>query len=253
MGAPVTAIVNEAFVRRFLGRLNPLGRLIARDGEPGQVAPKAEIVGVVKDAVYRNPREAIPPTVYLSMAQMDQMWPFASLTVRATAGSPALLTKAVTAELTRVDPGLSLSFRLLSDDLRSSVMGERLLAMLSAFFGGLALLLAGMGLYGVTSYGVSQRRTEIGVRMALGAEAKGVIRLVLGQAVRLVALGLVIGAAFSLWASRFVSTLLFGLEPRDPATLAGAAAVLMAISLVAAGLPARRAARIDPAQVLREG
>ena len=152
-----------------------------------------------------------------------------------------------------MDPGLSLSFRLLSDDLRSSVMGERLLALLSAFFGGLALLLAGMGLYGVTSYGVSQRRTEIGVRMALGAEAAGVIRLVLGQAVRLVALGLVIGTAFSLWASRFVSTLLFGLEPRDPATLAGAAAVLMAISLVAAGLPARRAARIDPAQVLREG
>ena len=89
--------------------------------------------------------------------------------------------------------------------------------------------------------------------MALGAEATGVIRLVLGQAVRLVALGLVIGAAFSLWASRFVSTLLFGLEPRDPATLAGAAAALMAIGLVAAGLPARRAARIDPAQVLREG
>jgi putative ABC transport system permease protein len=254
MGAQAVAIVNEAFVRRFLSAENALGRQLVRESEPGLTPPPAEIVGVAKDAVYRSPREPIPPTVYLSLAQMGpDMWPFASLTLRAATGSPALLAKAVTSELATVDPRLSLSFRLLSDDLRSSLMGERLLAMLSAFFGGLALLLAGMGLYGVTSYGVSRRRTEIGVRMALGAEASGVIRLVLGQAVRLVALGLVIGTGFSLWASRFVSTLLFGLEPYDPATLAGAAAVLTAISLVAAGLPARRASQIDPAQVLREG
>ena len=177
----------------------------------------------------------------------------AGIGVRATGGSPALLSKDVVAAVGTVDPNLSLTFKLFADQVGASVMRERIVALLSAFFGGLALLLAGIGLYGVTSYGVSQRRTEIGVRMALGAEASGVVRLVLGRALRLVAVGLLIGVAVSLWASRLVTTLLFGLEPRDLPTLLAAAIVLAVISLLAAGLPARRAARIDPAQVLREG
>ena len=129
---------------------------------------------------------------------------------------------------------------------------ERLVAALSGFFGALALLLAGIGLYGVTAYGVSRRRTEIGVRMALGAEPGRVVRLVLARVAWLVAAGVVIGGAVSLWAAKFLGTLLFGLSPRDPATLAGAALTLVAVGLVTAWFPARRASRIDPTEVLRQ-
>jgi ABC-type antimicrobial peptide transport system permease subunit len=130
---------------------------------------------------------------------------------------------------------------------------ERLVAILSGFFGALALVLAAIGLFGMTSHAVARRRGEIGVRMALGADASKVVRLMLGRVVLLMGLGVLVGAAISLWASRFVSTLLYGLTPRDPITLAGAAAVLIAVGILAAYLPARRAARIDPAEVLREG
>ena len=132
-------------------------------------------------------------------------------------------------------------------------MRERVLALLGGFFGGLALLLAGIGLYGVTSYAVTLRRGEIGVRMALGADVARVLRLVLGRAARLVVYGVVIGAGLSLWLSTFVSTLLFGLEPRDLATLAAAVVLMAVVGTLAAFLPAWRAARIDPVEVLREG
>jgi predicted permease len=254
-GAPSVAIVNEAFAKRFLGGGSPVGRVLLREGSPQRRPPPLEIVGLVADTVYRSPRDAMEPIVYLSMGQLsaDEAWPFATLGVRAAGGSPALLTRDVAAAVEGVDPNLSLTFKLFSDQVGASVMRERIVALLSGFFGALALLLAGIGLYGVTSYGVSRRRTEIGVRMALGAEASGVLGLILGRALRLVALGLVIGAAVSLWAARFVSSLLFGLEARDLPTLIAGAAVLTGISLLAAGIPARRAARIDPAQVLREG
>lgn len=127
------------------------------------------------------------------------------------------------------------------------------LIMLSGFFGALALLLAGIGLYGVTSYAVSRRRTEIGIRMALGADAGGVVRLVLRRVAVLVGIGVILGTGISIWASRFVGTLLYGLEPRDPTTLIGAALVLATIGALAGWLPARRAARIDPAEALRQG
>ena len=147
---------------------------------------------------------------------------------------------------------MSLRFRLLSDQVSAGMIRERVLAMLSGFFGGLALLLAAVGLYGVTSYAVGLRRTEIGVRMALGADARRVMRLVLGRVALLVGLGVVIGAGLSLWVGRYVGELLFGLEPRDPVTLAGAAVILVFVGTVAAWIPARKAASIDPIEVLRE-
>jgi predicted permease len=254
-GAPPVAIVNEAFARRFLGGQGPLGRVLQREGSPGRTPPPLGIVGLVKDTVYRSPRDPMEPIVYLPVLQLpaDETWAFGTLGVRTDAGSPVLLTRGVASALGGVDPRLSLTFRLFSEQVGAAVGRERIVAWLSGFFGGLALLLAGIGLYGVTSYAVSRRRTEIAVRMALGAEGRGVVRLVLGRTLRLVSLGVVIGATVSLWASRFVGSLLYGLEPRDLPTLLTAATTLAGICLVAAGLPARRAARIDPARVLREG
>jgi predicted permease len=254
-GAPRVAIVNEAFAKRFLAGQNPVGRVLRCQGPPQRQPPPVQVVGLVKDTVYRSPRDPMEPIVYLPLTQLDadETWPFATLGVRAVAGSPALLTRTIVAAVGNVDPHLSLTFRPFSEQVGASVMRERIVAWLSAFFGGLALLLAGIGLYGVTSYAVSRQRTEIAVRMALGAEARGVVRLVLLRALRLAALGLLIGTAVSLWVSRFVGSLLFGLEPRDLPTLAAAAATLAGICVLAAGLPARRASQIDPAQVLREG
>jgi putative ABC transport system permease protein len=139
--------------------------------------------------------------------------------------------------------------------VRAATVQERVIAMLSGFFGGLALLLAGIGLYGVMSYAVSRRRTEIGIRMALGAGPASAVRLVLLRVALLVGLGVAAGAGLSLWAAKFMeaSSLIYGLKPRDPGTLLTAVLVLSAIGAIAGYLPARRAARIDPARVLREG
>ena len=127
------------------------------------------------------------------------------------------------------------------------------MAMLSGSFGALGLLLSPLGLYGVTAYAMNRRRTEIGIRMAIGAAPARVVRLVLGRVTRLLGTGVVIGAGASLWASRFVAALLYGLEPHDPVTLTSSAAVLAAVGALAGWLPASRASRINPAEVLREG
>ena len=173
--------------------------------------------------------------------------------MRAASGPPALLTRSVAGALAGVDPALSLTFRTLDDQVDASLTQERLVAMLSGFFGALALLLAGLGLYGVMSYAVSRQRTEIGIRLALGASPRGVVGMVLGRVGVLVAAGVVAGGAATLWAAGFARTLLWGIEPRDPVTLAASAAVLAAVGALAGWLPARRASRVDPATVLREG
>jgi ABC-type antimicrobial peptide transport system permease subunit len=144
------------------------------------------------------------------------------------------------------------TFRPLADQVNASLVQERIVAWLSGFFGALALLLAGLGLYGITSYTVSRRRTEIGIRMALGAAPQRVVALVLGRVAILVGLGTIAGLAGSLWATQFVSTLLYGLQPRDPVTLAAAIVILTVIGAVAGWLPARRASRMDPARVLND-
>jgi ABC-type antimicrobial peptide transport system permease subunit len=175
-----------------------------------------------------------------------------SVSVRSASESPALLTRTIADAIARVNPDLALTFRPLAVQVNASLTQERLVAMLAGFFGGLALLLAGLGLYGVTSYAVSRRRTEIGIRMALGAAPAGVVRLVLARVTLLVGAGIVAGSALSVWAARFVSTLLYGLQPRDPVTIVSAAVALAAVGALAGWLPAYRASRIDPAEVLRD-
>jgi putative ABC transport system permease protein len=253
LGAPDVAIVNEAFARKFTGGANPIGRRIREPSSPGRPTPEREIVGYVADAAYRSLRDPVPATMYLPFEQTPTAPSGVSISVRAASGSPTLLTKGLASALTNVNGGVAITFRPVADQIDASLTQERLVAMLSGFFGVLALLLAALGLYGVTSYAVSRRRTEIGLRMALGAAPSGVVGMVLGRVAVLVGLGVIAGLGTSLWASTFVTPLLYGLQPRDPMTLLGAAVVLTAIGAVSGWIPATRAARIDPARVLRDG
>jgi predicted permease len=244
------AIVNQSLVRAFLDGQNPLGHTIT--SVPPQIPPM-EIVGVVADSVYGSPREQPSPTVYTPLAQWDgsAALRMMGLSVRAGRGPASALTKTIAAAIGSINRDLSLTFRTLTDQVNASLMQERLIAMLSACLGALALLLAGVGLYGVMSYAVAQRRTELGIRLALGARPAAVVRLVLSRAIWLVMTGVAVGILVSLCASRFVVTLLYGLTPRDPATVASAALVLIGVAVSAAVRPAWRAARIDPVATLR--
>jgi len=217
--------------------------------------PPKTIVGIVSDAVYVSVRDGVRPTVYIPLAQRALGGPTPSdvtISVRSSAGPPALLAPSVAAALTGVDRNLTLTFRPLQDRVNASLTQERLVALLTGFFGTLALLLAGLGLYGVTAYAVTRRRAEIGIRMALGAEPADVVRLVLVRVFVLVALGVIIGTAVSWWSAQFIASLLYDLQPRDAVTLVGAAVTLTAVGAIAGWLPAFRASRIDPAQVLRD-
>ena len=252
-GAPKVGIPNEAFVKKYV-KGPPIGQTIRYETGPSGM-DQVEIVGVAHDAAYRAVRDPIPPVLYLPMAQAHggEAPGRLSLSVRAASGSPALLTRSIAEAISRVDRDVSLTFRPLASYIDGALVRERLLAMLSGFFAGLALLLAGIGLYGMTAYSVSRRRAEIGIRMALGAHSARVVAMVLKKIALPVCLGLVAGGGLSYWAARYVGTLLYDLDARDPLTFAGAAIFLAVVSLFAAWVPARRAAAIDPARVLHEG
>jgi ABC-type antimicrobial peptide transport system permease subunit len=213
------------------------------------------IVGVVDDAVFESQREGIQAIVYLPVAQSMGIGPNdlteISIGVRPKAGAPMQLAPSVGAALRRVDPGLSYGFRPLTDHVQASVRQERVVAILSGFFGALALLIAALGLYGVTSYTVNRRFTEIGIRMALGAERRNVRGLVLGQSLTLTGVGMGCGLAGAAALTRYLRGMLFGLTPLDPATFIGAAALLAVVAAVAASIPAHRATRVDPLVALR--
>jgi ABC-type antimicrobial peptide transport system permease subunit len=162
------------------------------------------------------------------------------------------LRKSLEQAITTVDPHIVLTFRSLSDQWHASLTRERVMAQLAGFFGAIALLLAALGMYGVTAYAVSRRRGELGIRLALGAAPREVIRLVLARTSSLVAAGILAGIAVSVWGSTFVTGLIYGVPAADPLTLAGAALVLVAVGVAASWAPARRAARIDPGILLRE-
>src|SRR5574341_606995 len=252
-GAPRVAIVNETFARRFLNGANPIGRMVRESGGPPPQPAPAEVVGMVEDAVYRSLRDPVPPTLYLSLAQWERPGTFVALSLRsAVGGSPTALTRSLVNALGQVDRDLTLTLRPLADQVSASLTQERLVAMLAGFFGALALLLAGLGLYGVTAYAVHRRRGELGIRMALGAAPDGVVRLVLRRVAVLVGTGVLLGALASWWAAPLVRALLYGVDPRDPWMFAVAALVLALIGAVAGWMPARRAARIDPVDTLRE-
>src|SRR4051812_1951824 len=254
-GAPHAIVVNEALVKKYFGGGNAIGKTLREIARPGVPAPDLHIVGIVGDAVYLPLKEPIPPTMYQHVPQVEggPPGPGIDMSVRAAGTSPAMLSRSIADAVQRVDKDVTFTFRVYKQAIRANTVQERMVAMLSGFFGALALLLAALGLYGVMTYAVGRRRTEIGIRMALGAAPSAAVRLILQRATVLVMIGIVLGAGLSIWAARFATPLVFGVQPRDPATLAGAAAILAVIGALAGWLPARRASRIDPAQVLREG
>jgi hypothetical protein len=257
-GSELVAVVNETFARQFAEGRSLVGGTLRLGAAPD--SPQFRIVGLASDsgaAIYYGLRETIPSTVYFCIDQMSPsvrgFTPPQSFRIaaRPAQGDPLGLVRALASTIEQIDPDLKMSFRTMASYVDGTIRSERLAAMLAALFGSLALLLAGVGLYGVTAYVVSRRRTEIAIRIALGASAAVVVRAVLLRTVILVAAGVAVGAAVSFWASRLVGALLFGLQPRDPLTFVTAAAVLVSVALLAAWLPARRAARLDPAAVLK--
>jgi putative ABC transport system permease protein len=242
--APVV-LVNDAYARKFLTGRDPIGATVDR----------RTVVGVVSDAVFGSVRGGMRPTLYLPLSRAPEKdgppGMTVNLSVRSSGAEPLSLARSIGAALTAVDPNVRFTFRPLQSDVDASIGQERLVASLSTAFGLLGLLLAGLGLYGVTSYTVNRRRHEIGVRLALGATPVEVVRAILSRVSILVGAGIALGIVASLWLSTFVASLLYGLEPRDTVTLAGATIILAAVGIVAGWMPARRASAIDPAEILR--
>jgi predicted permease len=253
-GSPPVAIVNQAFVKEFLGGGNALGRTFHVLVAPGEADPSYEVVGVALDTKYDDVRKQPRPMAYYPEAQATQTESSLShVQIIVRAGVPiAQLKPAISAAARQVSPGIVVDYSTIDEDIRQSFVRERMMAVISGFFGALAALIAMIGLYGVMSYMVARRRNEIGIRMALGAGRSDVVRMVLGDASKLLGIGLVIGAIAAAIAAQAVKSLLFGLTPQDPATLIAAAAGLGAIALVASYLPARRASRLEPTIALRE-
>jgi len=237
-------IVNDRFARYFFGNENPLGKRISVAGF------EFEIVGVVGNARLSSLKETMSRTVYYPA--FTALLANQRLCVRARGDAGALIA-AIRNEVRRLDPNLPVyDIKTFADQIDESISRERMIALLSSFFGLFALLLAGLGLYGVMAYAVSRRTREIGIRMALGAQAGAVLRLVLRETLLLVSIGLAIGLPAALAATRLTRGMLFGLTENDPLTIALATLVMMAIAAMAGYLPARRAAQVDPMMVLRQ-
>ena len=247
LNAPFAVIVNQELVRRHLGRLNPLGRRVTFLSNGAE----ATIVGVVGDVRLGRLDVPMRPTIYLS----DQQVPVNMLgVVVRTGGDPKQLLAAARNQVQALDPELPLFLVNTMDELLASspaVFERRYLTLLLGALAVSALALAVVGLYGVMAYGVAQRTQEIGIRVALGAQGWDILRLVVGQGMKLSLVGVAIGLVGGLALTRFLSSLLFGIGATDPATFAGVATVLAAVALLACWLPARRAMRVDPMVALR--
>ena len=244
VGRAGKGIVNESFARLHFDGQNPVGAIV--NVRQDKIDAPMEIVGLVRDAVYRNIREQMRPVVYVPFETRA----YGAVVVR-TQAEPAALAPALRAEVVRGDAVLVRLAAPHSALVRRQMIRERLLAALSAFFAGVALVLGAVGLYGVLNYSVLQRRHEIGLRMALGARAIHVVRRVTGRVMLVVVVGAAAGLAAGIAFGRVIQTLLFQITPADPVAVATPLAILAAAALIAALPPAIRAARVDPAQTLR--
>lgn len=248
--SPKSVIVNETWVKRFTPGRNPLGQRVGQRASANDIM-YSEVIGVVKDARYGTMREPIPPTMYMAQTQDAQrIW--STFVVRAAAGSSAALAPQITQAIQRINQNAFITYRTFEAQIADSLVQERSLALLSGFFGALALLLASIGLYGMLAYTVNRRRAEIGIRIALGARPGRVVGLVLREVVWMIALGVLAGGLAAYYLASFVESLVYGMKPNDPATLAMAAGLLLTTGLLAGLIPARRAAATDPISTLRE-
>ncbi len=249
--APPIAIVNEEFVRRLLpvGR-NPLGQLVS--ATDSRFWKNMETVGVVGSSLPYSLREPLRPCIYVPFFQQppDRIG-FGTFEVKAS-GSLSAVTAEIAQALGRQVPGVPLKFRSFTAQVESSIRREILMAQLAGFFGILALVLAAVGLYGLLAYAVAQRTSEVGIRIALGANPLAVVRMMLAQGMRPVAAGILIGLPVAWWACRLVSAMLYGMKPFDAKTIAGAVVMLTLVALAASFVPARRAAKVDPVVALRQ-
>jgi predicted permease len=248
-----SAVVNETFVRKYLAGRNPVGQVFEppRWGRSGGQTAWFTIVGVSKDAHYRGVREEVPPTAYLAYpfrASGDTRMVFA-VRVRQAPGSFAAAVREAVAS---VDSNLPVAeMRTERDQIDRSLGAERLFASLMSAFGAMAMVLAAIGLYGVMAFAVTRRTPEIGIRIALGAQRSEVQWLVLRQSLVMALWGIVVGVPGALALARLIRTMLYGVEPSDPASIAGAVLVIAVVAALAAWIPARRAASVDPMKALR--
>jgi predicted permease len=247
--APLVAVINESMANKFFGSpADAVGKTF-RHGYI-EISDPIQVIGVVKDTKYQSLRDEKKPIAYYPQSQLPPLQRNNFL-LRANVPAASLIPS-VKAAVDEVNHDITLQFRTLALQLDESLGRERLLATLSGFFGVLALALAIIGLYGVTSYNVARRRNEIGIRMALGAERSRVLRMVLGEVAILIVAGLALGLAGAISGTRFLASFLYRVEPNDPTTLAAACVILAASAVVAGFLPARRAANLDPMTALRE-
>jgi putative ABC transport system permease protein len=243
------AIVTQTFVRRFLGSGAAIGKTFQIQSSAPN-APAYRIVGVIADMKYSQLRDPYTPIALFPIAQRPEKNPTARFLVR-TALPEAQFTSAATAAIAGVNPAMLVRYDTLPAQVAETLVSERLMATLSGCFGLLAIVIAMVGLYGVMSYMVAQRRVEIGVRMALGADRGTVMRLIVREAAVLLAAGLILGLGLAIPAARAAAALLYGLQPSDPSTIALAMGSLAAVSLFATWLPARRASSVEPTTALR--
>ena len=246
--APRVAIVNASFVKRYFGDGIAVGRRFGVGPDPG-TKTDVEIIGVVNDTRYESLRDEIPLLVYLCAAQSQANGQ--TVYVR-TERDPDAAFGAVRAAVREIDPNLPVSgMKTLERQLDESLVTDRMIAMLSTAFGALATVLAVIGLYGVMAFLVTRRAREIGIRMALGAQQGNVVWLVMREVLALVAVGIAAGLPAALGLASLVRTQLYGIGPNDPLSIVLATLVLGGVAVLAGYLPARRAARYDPVQVLR--
>ncbi len=246
--SPKVAVISEEMARRFFPQESPLGKRY-RLG-PSEEADEIEVIGVVKDAKYRSLDERPQPMAYYPYSQQT-FFPLGNFEV-SYSGEPGAVAAAVRRAIKEVDRNLPIfDVATLSEHVDRSLVQQKLIARLSSLFGLLALLLAAVGIYGVISYSVTQRTREIGVRMALGAQRRNVLRLVLGQGAKLALIGALVGLGASWALTRWVESLLFNVSATDPATFVIITLSLIAVALLACYIPARRATKVDPMVALR--
>jgi ABC-type antimicrobial peptide transport system permease subunit len=244
-----TAVVNQSFARKFFAGTNPIGKHV-QDAYPGNPADM-EIVGVVADAKYNNLREQAKPRVYVSL--FNPVWPQnAAVYFVRTFADPAGVGAEIREAMRETSQSLpQVEINSMSGLVDDSLQSDRFIERLSAAFGALALLLAGIGLYGVMAYTVARRTRDIGIRLALGAEPRNVRRQVLRETLVLVGLGVLAGVPVAIAGGYLVRSMLYGLGAADPVAIAIAAVVLAAVAALAGFLPARRASLVDPMVALR--